>query len=74
MKRFSFPDELLPLVHKVWPPFVQRFSDVEQVVIMKAFDTLRLLAGAAEDFLRRRVTNDVLPRVITSLSKLSSVR
>lgn len=68
-----FQDDLLPLVHKVWKPFVRRFSDAEQVVAMKAFDTLRLIGFAAEDFLRRRVVDDVLPSVVKTLQKLGTV-
>ena len=28
-------DELLPMVHEVWSPFCQRFSDEEKLVIKK---------------------------------------
>ena len=30
-----FSDELLPIVHQLWPSFKQRFRDPEKVVVIK---------------------------------------
>lgn len=37
-------DDLLPLVHKVWKPFVQRFTDAEPVVTLKVVSKVTLSA------------------------------
>ena len=28
-------EKLLPLIHKLWPPFAHRFNDSEEIVVMK---------------------------------------
>ncbi|XP_071491313.1 TELO2-interacting protein 1 homolog [Diadema antillarum] len=60
-------DVLLPLVHKLWPAFVRRFSDPEVLVINKAFETLLTLAETSRDFIRRRTVKDVWPKLIKLL-------
>ncbi|PIK49361.1 hypothetical protein BSL78_13751 [Apostichopus japonicus] len=60
-------DQLLPAVHKLWPSLVPRFQDEEPLVVCTACDTLTTLSHSCGDFLRQRVTKDVLPRLISVL-------
>lgn len=51
----SWTDELLPIVHLLWPPFVQRCRDLDIVVNRKYFTVLMLLSELAKDFLYIRM-------------------
>ncbi|XP_041479499.1 TELO2-interacting protein 1 homolog isoform X2 [Lytechinus variegatus] len=66
-------DVLLPLVHKLWPSFVLRFTDQETLVTCKAFETLLILAERARDFIRRRVVKDIWPKLTSFLQTQASV-
>ncbi|XP_070560811.1 TELO2-interacting protein 1 homolog isoform X2 [Ptychodera flava] len=66
-------DELLPMVHKLWPSMVHRFMDEEQLVTIKAFETLCVMGVVCGDFIRRRVVKDVWPNVIKFLDKQAVV-
>lgn len=67
-------DHLLPMVHQVWNPFAQKFSDKEIVVRIKAFQTLLDISKVCGSFIRKRTTKEVFPKLcnfLKSQSKLS---
>ncbi|KAI0207094.1 hypothetical protein LSAT2_008270 [Lamellibrachia satsuma] len=69
----SCQDKLLPLVHKLWPPFAHRFNDNEEIVIIKAFEALYIMADVCGNFIRQRVVKDILPKVASYLNKQATV-
>ncbi|XP_068709692.1 TELO2-interacting protein 1 homolog [Montipora foliosa] len=66
-------DQLLPLIHRIWPPMIKRFTDDEQVVAIKAVNVLCTMAGASGTFMQRRVIKDALPSLVKFLDKQSQV-
>lgn len=60
---------LLPLVHKVWASLMSRFRDQDAVVVEKAFELLMVLSGVAGDFLRSRASTDILPSLLSFLTR-----
>ncbi|XP_078092533.1 TELO2-interacting protein 1 homolog [Mustelus asterias] len=60
-------NELLPMVHRLWSPLVQRLTSDDPLVVLRAFKVLCKLADASGDFLRSRVSKDILPKVTKSL-------
>ncbi|XP_048464550.1 TELO2-interacting protein 1 homolog [Rhincodon typus] len=60
-------NELLPMVHRVWSPFVQRLTNDDPLVVLRAFQVLCRLADTCGDFLRSRVSKNILPKVTESL-------
>ncbi|XP_041060297.1 TELO2-interacting protein 1 homolog isoform X2 [Carcharodon carcharias] len=60
-------NELLPMVHRLWSPLVQRLTSDDPLVILRAFKVLCKLADGSGDFLRSRVSKDILPKVTRSL-------
>lgn len=65
-------NELLPLVHHMWPAFKQRFLDPDKVVVIKAVNTLQALCLDCGDFLKKRVERDVLPLLQAFLDREAS--
>ncbi|XP_029469352.1 LOW QUALITY PROTEIN: TELO2-interacting protein 1 homolog [Rhinatrema bivittatum] len=63
----SQEDQLLPMAHRTWPPLVTRLVNDDPLVVLQAFQVLRTLASSCGDFLRRRFSKDVLPKLICSL-------
>ncbi|CAH1404885.1 unnamed protein product [Nezara viridula] len=58
----SWKDELLPVVHKIWSPLVERFkSSNHPLLLQRAFSLLISLAKYSKDFIRARTLKDVLP-------------
>ncbi|XP_072413062.1 TELO2-interacting protein 1 homolog [Chiloscyllium punctatum] len=57
-------NELLPMVHRVWSPFVQRLTNDDPLVVLRAFQVLCRLADTCGDFLKSRVSKNILPKVI----------
>lgn len=51
-----YTNELLPIVHTLWQPFVERLKDRDSVVLRKCFLLLVLLGRLAKDFLYKRTT------------------
>lgn len=49
-------NELLPMVHAVWPPFAERIRDPDAVILRKCFAVLVVLGDLAKDFLYKRVS------------------
>ncbi|XP_072037283.1 TELO2-interacting protein 1 homolog [Amphiura filiformis] len=66
-------EELLPIIHKLWPGFVQRFSDSELLVTCKACETLFVMGETCCDFIRRRVAKDVWPKTIKFLTTQAKI-
>ncbi|XP_022104170.1 TELO2-interacting protein 1 homolog [Acanthaster planci] len=66
-------DELLPLIHRLWPAFVQRFQDTEQLVTCRACETLHTMADTAGDFIQKRVIKDVWPKLVSILEAQAKI-
>ncbi|RUP47791.1 armadillo-type protein [Jimgerdemannia flammicorona] len=56
------PQDLNPLVHKIWPSVVRRLDDKEHFVILNAVHLVQCVAECCGDFLSRRVVDDLWPR------------
>lgn len=52
----GWTDQLLPLVHLLWSPYVTRCKDPDIVVDRKCFAVLQQLSDLAKDFLYQRTT------------------
>lgn len=58
----KWTDVLLPVIHKIWSPFVQRFKTSNNpLLLQRAFHLLRIFACHSKDFIRARTVNEVLP-------------
>ncbi|KAK3519173.1 hypothetical protein QTP70_020000 [Hemibagrus guttatus] len=62
-------NELLPMVHRCWPALLQRLTNDDPLAIPRAFRVLCVLGETCGDFLRKRVSKEVLPRLTSSLSR-----
>ncbi|KAF5896821.1 TELO2-interacting protein 1, partial [Clarias magur] len=62
-------NELLPMVHRCWPALLQRLTNDDPLAIPRAFRVLCVLGETCGDFLRKRVSKEVLPRLTTSLTR-----
>ncbi|KAG5320074.1 TTI1 protein, partial [Acromyrmex heyeri] len=67
----EWEDELLPLVHQLWHPLIDRFHDENVLVINHAWQLLHVLANISNDFIRSRTLREVLPSVFQFLTKFS---
>ncbi|KAJ3585998.1 hypothetical protein NHX12_012400 [Muraenolepis orangiensis] len=54
-------DELLPMVHDCWPVLLRRLTDDDPLAVLRGFQVLCTLGEACGDFLRSRVSKEVLP-------------
>ncbi|XP_017074744.2 TELO2-interacting protein 1 homolog [Drosophila eugracilis] len=59
----DYEDELLPLVHLVWQPLVEKFRQKDALVINRCFTLLHLLGVHAKDFIFKRSLSDVIPQL-----------
>lgn len=51
----TWENELLPIVHAIWSPFVSRFAETsDHLLISRSFGLLCTLARTAKDFIRSR--------------------
>lgn len=50
----KWEDELLPIVHQLWHPLIDRFNDGNVLVINRAWQLLHILASVSNDFIRSR--------------------
>ncbi|KAF6204097.1 hypothetical protein GE061_002437 [Apolygus lucorum] len=58
----KWKEQLLPMVHKIWSPLVQRFSPQSNpLIVHRAFLVLRTLAMTSKDFIRNRTSKEVTP-------------
>lgn len=64
---------LLPLAHRAWPALVPRLVNDDPRAVLRAFKVLCTLAEACGDFLRRRFSTDVLPKLASSLESQAPV-
>ncbi|KAG9269261.1 hypothetical protein AMEX_G16266 [Astyanax mexicanus] len=62
-------NELLPMVHRCWPSLLHRLTNDDPVAIPRAFRVLCVLGETCGDFLRKRVSKEVLPRLTSALSR-----
>uniref|UniRef100_A0ACB8F6R2 Uncharacterized protein n=1 Tax=Sphaerodactylus townsendi TaxID=933632 RepID=A0ACB8F6R2_9SAUR len=60
-------NHLLPLAHRTWPALVTRLTNDDALAVLRAFRVLRTLGASSGDFLRRRFSKDVLPKLVDSL-------
>ncbi|XP_077411165.1 TELO2-interacting protein 1 homolog [Vanacampus margaritifer] len=66
-------NELLPMAHRCWPALLQRLTADDPLAVLRAFRVLCTLGRTCGDFLRRRVTKEVLPKLSSSLAKQAPV-
>ncbi|XP_054904574.1 TELO2-interacting protein 1 homolog [Poeciliopsis prolifica] len=66
-------DELLPMAHHCWPALLQRLTADDPIAVLRAFKVLCTLGETCGDFLRRRVSKEVLPKLSVSLARQAPV-
>ncbi|TRY98556.1 hypothetical protein DNTS_005267 [Danionella cerebrum] len=66
-------EELLPMVHRCWPALLQRLTNDDPLAVPPAFKLLCVLGDSCGDFLRKRVSKEVLPRLTASLVKQAEI-
>ncbi|XP_058500147.1 TELO2-interacting protein 1 homolog [Solea solea] len=66
-------DELLPMAHRCWPALLQRLTADDPLAVLRAFRMLCTLGETCGDFLRRRVSKEVLPRLSSSLIRQAPI-
>uniref|UniRef100_A0A3P9K4J8 TELO2-interacting protein 1 homolog n=1 Tax=Oryzias latipes TaxID=8090 RepID=A0A3P9K4J8_ORYLA len=66
-------DELLPMAHRCWPALLQRLTADDPLAVLRAFRVLCTLGETCGDFLRSRVSKEVLPKLSRSLSRQAPV-
>ncbi|XP_017031707.1 TELO2-interacting protein 1 homolog [Drosophila kikkawai] len=59
----AYENELLPLVHLVWQPLVEKFRQKDALVLNRCFTLLHLLGIYAKDFILKRSLSDVIPQL-----------
>lgn len=53
----DYEDELLPVVHLIWSPLVERFKETQEPIIVNlSFQLLETLARLSKDFIRSRTS------------------
>ncbi|KAM8862699.1 TELO2-interacting protein 1 homolog [Spinachia spinachia] len=66
-------DELLPMAHRCWPALLQRLTADDPLAVLRAFRVLCTLGETCGDFLRRRVSKEVLPKLSSSLVRQAPI-
>ncbi|KAM4609805.1 TELO2-interacting protein 1 homolog [Polymixia lowei] len=66
-------DELLPMAHRCWPALLQRLTADDPLAVLRAFRVLCTLGERCGDFLRKRVSKEVLPKLTSSLTRQAPV-
>ncbi|XP_056129299.1 TELO2-interacting protein 1 homolog [Lampris incognitus] len=66
-------NELLPMAHRCWPALLQRLTADEPLVVLRAFTVLCTLGECCGDFLRARVSKEVLPKLTSSLTRQAPI-
>ncbi|KAJ8016702.1 hypothetical protein DPEC_G00010060 [Dallia pectoralis] len=66
-------NELLPMAHRCWPALLLRLTADDPLAVLQAFKVLCTLGETSRDFLRNRVSKEVLPKLTASLSKQAPV-
>ncbi|KAK9303011.1 hypothetical protein QLX08_005183 [Tetragonisca angustula] len=57
----NWENQLLPIVHLLWHPLVDRFYDENVLIINRAWQLLNVVARVSKDFIRHRTLKQVLP-------------
>ncbi|XP_054002777.1 TELO2-interacting protein 1 homolog [Hylaeus anthracinus] len=57
----EWENQLLPIVHLLWHPLVDRFHDENVLIINRAWQLLNILGYLSKDFIRSRTLKQVLP-------------
>ncbi|XP_039869855.1 TELO2-interacting protein 1 homolog [Simochromis diagramma] len=66
-------NELLPMAHRCWPALLQRLTADDPLAVLRAFRVLCVLGETCGDFLRRRVSKEVLPKLSASLARQAPI-
>ncbi|XP_076596160.1 TELO2-interacting protein 1 homolog [Chaetodon auriga] len=66
-------NELLPMAHRCWPALVQRLTADDPLAVLRAFRVLCTLGETCGDFLRRRVSKEILPKLSSSLARQAPI-
>ncbi|XP_070765827.1 TELO2-interacting protein 1 homolog [Enoplosus armatus] len=66
-------NELLPMAHRCWPALLQRLTADDPLAVLRAFRMLCTLGETCGDFLRRRVSKEVLPKLSSSLARQAPI-
>ncbi|XP_062314649.1 TELO2-interacting protein 1 homolog [Osmerus eperlanus] len=66
-------DELLPMAHRCWHPLLLRLTTDDPLAVLRAFRVLCTLGETCGDFLRKRVSKEVLPKLTSSLTNQAPV-
>lgn len=64
-------DTLDPYIHTIWPSLVRRLKDREHYVSFQALDTIATIARLSPDFIFKRLSDDVIPGVISVLKHMA---
>ncbi|XP_030369469.1 uncharacterized protein LOC115620397 [Scaptodrosophila lebanonensis] len=59
----DYEDELLPLVHLMWQPLIEKCRQKDALVLNRCFDLLQILGVYAKDFILKRSVSDVIPQL-----------
>uniref|UniRef100_A0A3P9D3P8 TELO2 interacting protein 1 n=1 Tax=Maylandia zebra TaxID=106582 RepID=A0A3P9D3P8_9CICH len=66
-------NELLPMARRCWPALLQRLTTDDPLAVLRAFRVLCVLGETCGDFLRRRVSKEVLPKLSASLARQAPI-
>ncbi|XP_076287602.1 telo2 interacting protein 1 isoform X2 [Lasioglossum baleicum] len=64
----EWENQLLPIVHLMWHPLVDRFQDENLLIINRAWQLLNTLGHVSKDFIRSRTLKQILPALSKFLS------
>ncbi|XP_039278429.1 uncharacterized protein LOC111057381 [Nilaparvata lugens] len=69
-----YQDQLLPVVHLIWSPLVNRFKGApsEPLLMHRAFLLLTTLAATSKDFIRHDTLKSVFPSICSYLKETSA--
>ncbi|KAG5281651.1 hypothetical protein AALO_G00047280 [Alosa alosa] len=65
----EFKDHLFPIVHRCWPVLQQRLNDEDPFIIPQAFKLLCTMGEVCTDFLKKRASKTVIPKIAAYLTK-----
>ncbi|CAK9829945.1 TELO2-interacting protein 1 homolog [Anthophora retusa] len=57
----NWENQLLPIVHLLWHPLVDRFHNENVLIINRAWQLLNVISRVSKDFIRSRTLKQVLP-------------
>ncbi|XP_034733012.1 TELO2-interacting protein 1 homolog [Etheostoma cragini] len=61
------------MAHRCWPALLQRLTADDPLAVVRAFRVLCTLGETCGDFLRRRVSKEVLPKLCSSLVRQAPI-